>query len=88
MKKKHFIFIIQNNNKNRKRIKKKEKKDESFEKKIKHEPNIVEITPLCIRHGVPVRNQPVQNVQWEEGTKPIPVRNQPIPVCNQRIRNV
>ncbi len=52
VKKKHFIFIIQNNNKNRKHIKIKNKKDESFKKKLKHEPNIVEITHLCIRHGV------------------------------------
>ncbi len=49
MKKKHFIFIIQNNNKKRKHIK---IKDKSFIKKLKHEPNIVEITHLCIRHGV------------------------------------
>jgi hypothetical protein len=35
-------------NKNRKQIKIKNKKD----KKLKHEPNIVEITHLCIRHGV------------------------------------
>jgi hypothetical protein len=51
VKKKFFIFIIQNNYKNRKHIKniflKKVKK-----KKLKHEPNIVEITHLCIRHGV------------------------------------
>jgi hypothetical protein len=44
VKKKHFIIIIQNKNKN--------KKDKSFLKKLKHEPNIVEITHLCIRHGV------------------------------------
>jgi hypothetical protein len=43
VKKKQFIFIIQNNNKNRKHIK---KKDKSFKKKLKHEPNIVEITPV------------------------------------------
>jgi len=52
VKKKHFIFIIQNNNKNRKHIKIKNKKHKSFQKKLKHEPNIVEITHLCIRHGV------------------------------------
>jgi hypothetical protein len=52
VKKKHFIFIIQNNNKNRKHIKIKNKKDKSFKKKLKNEPNIVEITHLCIRHGV------------------------------------
>jgi hypothetical protein len=43
---------------------------------------------MCIRHGVLVHNQPVENVQWEEGTKPIPIRNQPIPVHNQHIWNV
>ncbi len=52
MKKKQFIFIIQNNNKNRKHIKIKNKKDKSLKKKLKHEPNIVEITHLFIRHGV------------------------------------
>ncbi len=30
----------------------KNKKDKSFLKKLKHEPNIVEITHMCIRHGV------------------------------------
>ncbi len=50
MKKNHLIFIIQNNNNNnRKHIKIKNKKDKSFKKKLKHEPNIVEITDLCIR---------------------------------------
>jgi hypothetical protein len=53
VKKKHFIFIIQNNNKNRKHIKiKKIKKIKVLKKNLKHEPNIVEITHLCIRHGV------------------------------------
>jgi hypothetical protein len=49
-----YIFIIQNNNNNRKHVKIiKNKKDKSFFKKLKHEPNIVEITHLlCIRHGV------------------------------------
>ncbi len=28
------------------------KQDKSLLKKLKHEPNIVEITHLCIRHGV------------------------------------
>jgi hypothetical protein len=38
MKKKHFIFIIQNNNKNKKHIKiKKNKKVKSFYKKLKPE---------------------------------------------------
>jgi hypothetical protein len=55
--KKHFIFIIQNNNKNRKHIKiKKIKKIKVFKKKLKHEPNIVEITHLCIRHRVQTSN--------------------------------
>jgi hypothetical protein len=53
VKKKHFIFIIKNNNNNRKHIKiKKIKKIKVFIKNLKHEPNIVEITHLCIRHGV------------------------------------
>jgi hypothetical protein len=52
VKKKRFIFIIQNNNKNRKHIKIKNEKDKSLLKKLKHEPNIVEITHLCIRHRV------------------------------------
>jgi hypothetical protein len=58
VKKKHFIFIIQNNNKNRKHIKIKNKKDKSFFLKLKHEPNNVEITHLCIRHGV-------QTMAWD-----------------------
>jgi hypothetical protein len=40
VKKKHFIFIIQNNNKNKKHIKIKNKKDKSFQKKLKHEPSL------------------------------------------------
>jgi len=52
VKKKHFIFIIQNNNKNKKHIKINNKKDKSLKKKLKHEPNIVEITHLCIKHRV------------------------------------
>jgi hypothetical protein len=56
VKKKHFIFIIQNNNKNKKHIKIKNKKDKSFLKKLKYEPNIVEITHLCIRQGVHTSN--------------------------------
>jgi hypothetical protein len=47
-----LYFIIQNNNKNRKHIKIKNKKHKSLKKKLKHEPNIVEITHLCMRHGV------------------------------------
>ncbi len=35
------------------KIKIKIKKIKVFKKKLKHEPNIVEITHLCIRHGVP-----------------------------------
>jgi hypothetical protein len=30
----------------------KNKKDKSLKKKLKHESNIVEITHMCIRHGV------------------------------------
>jgi len=52
VKKKHFIFIIQNKNKNKKHIKINNEKDKSFLKELKHEPNIVEITHLCIKHGV------------------------------------
>jgi hypothetical protein len=52
VKKTHFISIIKNKNKNRKHIKIKNKKDKSLKKKLKHEANIVEITHLCIRHGV------------------------------------
>jgi hypothetical protein len=50
VKKKHFIFIIKNKNKNKKHIKTKKVKDKSLKKKLKHEPNIVEITHLCIKH--------------------------------------
>jgi hypothetical protein len=47
---------MKNNNKNRKHIKNtKIKKIKSFLEKLKHEPNIVEITHLCIRHGVQTR---------------------------------
>jgi hypothetical protein len=53
VKKKNFIFIIQNNNINRKHIKIIIKREKiKLLKKLKHEPNIVEITHLCIRHGV------------------------------------
>jgi hypothetical protein len=52
VKKKHFIFIIQNNSKNRKHKEIKNKKDKSLKKKLKHELNIFEITHLCIRHWV------------------------------------
>ncbi len=55
MKKKHFIFIIQNKNKNRKHIKISNKKDKSFQKELKHEPNFVEITHLCIMHEAQTR---------------------------------
>jgi hypothetical protein len=51
LKKKHFIFIIKKNNKKRKHIKKRKEKIK-VKKKLKHEPNIVEITHLCIRCGV------------------------------------
>ncbi len=56
VKKKHFIFNIQNNNKNRKHIKIKNKKDKSFLKELKHEPNIVKITHRCIRQRVQTSN--------------------------------
>jgi hypothetical protein len=55
MKKKHFIFIIQNKNKSRKHIKISNKKDNFFLKELKHEPNIVEITHMCIMHGAQTR---------------------------------
>jgi hypothetical protein len=54
--KKHFIFITQNKNKNRKHIKINNKKDKSFLEELKHEPNIVEITHLCIMHGAQTSN--------------------------------
>ncbi len=56
MKKKHFIFIIQNKNKNKKHIKINNKKDKSFLKELKHEPNTVEITHMCIMHGAQTSN--------------------------------
>ncbi len=49
MKKKHFIFIIQNNNKNRKHIKK--KKDKSFKKKLKHEPSLKKSGDVTVPEG-------------------------------------
>ncbi len=51
MKNKHFIFIIQNNNKNRKHIKVKNKQDKSFLKKLKHEPSLKKPGGL---HGYPL----------------------------------
>jgi hypothetical protein len=45
-------IIIQNNNNNRKHIKIKKWKRWKFKKKLKHEPNIVKITHLCITHNV------------------------------------
>jgi hypothetical protein len=48
VKKKHFIFIIQQKTHNFL----KNNKIKVLKKKLKHEPNIVEITHLCIRHGV------------------------------------
>jgi hypothetical protein len=52
--KKHFIFIIQNNNKNKKHIKKKEKK--SFKKKLKHEPSLKKPEDFTVPegHGYPL----------------------------------
>jgi hypothetical protein len=57
VKKKHFIFIIKKINKNKKHIKIRNKKDKSCLKNLKHEPNIVEITHLCIRHRVQTSKQ-------------------------------
>jgi hypothetical protein len=42
-----YKIIIKTENTLKKKI-----KDKSSLKKLKHEPNIVEITHLCIRHGV------------------------------------
>ncbi len=55
MKKKHFIFIIQNNNKNRKHIKKKEK-NKSFKKNLKHEPSLKKPGDFTVPegHGYPL----------------------------------
>jgi len=50
VKKKHLIFIIQNNNKNRKPIKKKEK-DKSFLKKLKHEPSLKKPKDFIVPEG-------------------------------------
>jgi hypothetical protein len=54
--KKHFIFIIQNNNKNRKHIKIKNKKDKSFLKKLKHEPSLKKSGDFIVLegHGYPL----------------------------------
>ncbi len=56
MKKKHFIFIIQNNNKNRKHIKIKNKKDKSFQKKLKHELSLKKPRDFTVPegHGYPL----------------------------------
>ncbi len=51
MKKKHFIFIIQNNNKNRKHIKIKNKKDKSLKKKLKHEPGLKKTGDFTVSEG-------------------------------------
>jgi len=50
-----LYFYYKNKNNNRKHIKKYNIKDKSLKRKLKHEPNIVEITHLCIRHGVHTR---------------------------------
>jgi len=50
VKKKHFIFIIQNNNKNKKHIKKREK-DKSFLKKLKHEPSLKKPGDFTVAKG-------------------------------------
>jgi hypothetical protein len=49
MKKKHFIFIIQNNNKNKKHIK--IKKFKIFEKKLKHEPSLKKPGDFTVAEG-------------------------------------
>jgi hypothetical protein len=49
VKKKHYIFIIQNNNKNRKHIKIKNKKDKFFLKKLKNM-NTLEARRLLAAH--------------------------------------
>jgi hypothetical protein len=47
-----YLISFQTINKNRKHINFFLRKLKVFKKKLKHEPNIVEITHLCIRHGV------------------------------------
>jgi hypothetical protein len=56
VKKKHFIFIIQNNNKNRKHIEIQNKKDKSFNKKLKHEPGLKKLGDFTVfeGHGYPL----------------------------------
>jgi hypothetical protein len=56
VKKKHFIFIIQNNNENRKHIKIKNKKDKSFLKKLKHKPGLKKPGDFAVSegHGYPL----------------------------------
>jgi hypothetical protein len=52
VKKKHFIFIIQNNNKNKKTHKnKKNKKVKSFLKKLKHEPSLKKPGDFTVAEG-------------------------------------
>jgi hypothetical protein len=50
VKKKHFIFIIKNNN-NRKHIKIKNKKDKSFSKKLKREPGLKKTGDFTVSEG-------------------------------------
>jgi hypothetical protein len=52
VKKKHFIFIIQNNNKNKKHIKiKKLKKLKVSKKKLKHEPSLKKPGDFTVAEG-------------------------------------
>ncbi len=53
--KKHFIFIIQNNNKNRKHIKIKNQKNKSFQKKLNHEQSLKNTGDFTVpeSHGYP-----------------------------------
>jgi hypothetical protein len=73
VKKKHCNFIVENNNNNRKHIKIKNRKDKSFKKNLKHEPNIVGVTHLCIRHGVQTskdyNGETKAHFGWSPGSK-------------------
>jgi len=51
VKKKHFIFIIKNNNKNKKHIKIKNKKVKSLLKKLKHEPSLKKLEDFTVAKG-------------------------------------
>jgi hypothetical protein len=51
VKKKHFIFIIQNNNKNRKHIKINNKKVKSLKRKLKNEPSFKKSGDFTVAEG-------------------------------------